>query len=67
MATKSVTIHDEIPMPPNQGWIVFHTPKAPSRIRWPMPSSIRNSGMPSNTNMIMKGIRNAPGTERTML
>lgn len=53
-------------MPPNQGWIVFHTPKAPKRIRWPMPSSMRNSGIPSNTNIIMKGIRKAPEMETKM-
>lgn len=53
-------------MPPNQGWIVFHTPKAPKRIRWPIPSSMRNSGMPSNTNIIMKGIRKAPEMETKM-
>lgn len=63
MATNSVTMQDEMPMPPSQGWMVFHTPSAPNRIRWPMPSSMRNSGMPSRINMIMNGIRKAPAGE----
>lgn len=89
--TNSVTIHDEIPIPPSQGWIVFQTPSAPKRIFWPiprrikrklkkcwklintvviknqpskLPSSIKNSGIPSNTNIIIKGIRNAPVEKR---
>lgn len=43
-----------------QGCIVFQTPRDPSLIFWPMPSSIKNRGMPSNINIIIKGMRNAP-------
>lgn len=55
-----MTIHDEIPMPPSHGWIVVQTPRAPRRILWPIPSSIRKRGMPSRINMTAKGIKNAP-------
>lgn len=53
-------MQDDIPMPPSHGCIVFHTPNEPSRIRWPMPNSIRNNGIPSNINITKNGIRNAP-------
>lgn len=53
-------MHDDIPMPPSHGCIVFHTPKDPSRMRWPIPSSIKNNGMPSSTNITKNGIRKAP-------
>ena len=47
-------------MPPNQGCTVFHTPKAPNRIFCPIPISIKKSGIPSNINIMTKGIRKAP-------
>lgn len=50
-------------MPPSHGCIVFHTPNAPKRIFWPIPNSIKNNGMPSNINITINGIRNAPEIE----
>lgn len=47
-------------MPPNQGWMVFQTPRDPNLIFWPIPSSIKNRGIPSRISMIAKGIKNAP-------
>lgn len=58
-------MQDDIPMPPSHGCIVFHTPNEPSRIRWPMPNSIRNNGMPSNISITKNGIRNAPANTNT--
>lgn len=55
-------MQDDIPMPPSHGCIVFHTPNEPSRIRCPMPNSMRNNGMPSSISMTKNGIRNAPET-----
>ncbi|EZA53056.1 hypothetical protein X777_07234 [Ooceraea biroi] len=51
---------DAIPMPPNQGCIVFQTPRAPCRIRCPRPSSIRKRGTPSKMSITKKGMRKAP-------
>lgn len=59
-------MQDDIPMPPSHGCIVFHTPNEPNRIRWPMPNSIKNNGIPSNINITKNGIRNAPGMENEM-
>lgn len=57
-------MQDDIPMPPSHGCIVFHTPNEPKRIRWPMPNSIRNNGMPSNISITKNGIKNAPATKQ---
>jgi hypothetical protein len=51
-------------MPPSQGCIVFHTPNAPKRIFCPIPNSIKNNGIPSNINIIINGIRNAPENKK---
>lgn len=53
-------MHDAIPIPPNQGCIVFQTPRAPCRIRCPRPSSIRKRGTPSKMSITKKGMRKAP-------
>ena len=54
------TTADPKPMPPRFGWMMFHTPKQPARSRWPIPSSMRRIGIPSNTNIIRNGKTNAP-------
>ncbi|KYM77353.1 hypothetical protein ALC53_12334 [Atta colombica] len=53
---------DAIPIPPSQGCIVFHTPRAPCRIRCPRPNSIRKRGTPSRISITKKGMRKAPET-----
>ncbi|KYN38658.1 hypothetical protein ALC56_06964 [Trachymyrmex septentrionalis] len=54
--------NDAIPIPPSQGCIVFHTPRAPCRIRCPRPNSIRKRGTPSRISITKKGMRKAPET-----
>lgn len=53
-------MHDDIPMPPSHGCIVFQTPNDPSRIFCPIPNSIKNSGIPSSISITANGIKNAP-------
>lgn len=53
-------MQEDMPIPPRQGWIVFHTPKALCRMRWPSPNSIKNRGMPSRSNIMEYGMRKAP-------
>lgn len=57
-------MHDDIPMPPSHGCIVFHTPSEPSLIFCPIPNSIKNSGIPSRINIIANGIRKAPENKK---
>ena len=48
------------PIPNKQGWMFDQALIGPFLIRWPIESSKRNRGMPSNINIMTYGMRKAP-------